>query len=99
MSSSDRVRVMLVCGSGIVSSTLVYPMVEDILRDNGYNFEIIKGGFHEIKNYSNIRLVLTTMAQVPPEVVSLNIPVVVVTDLFKGDSDRITEEINRVLRG
>lgn len=94
----DRVKVMLVCGSGIVSSTLVYPMVEDILRDNKYNYEIIKGSFHEIKNHSNVDLILTTMTHIPPEVEALNIPVVMVTALFKGDTESVSKDINQVLR-
>jgi galactitol-specific phosphotransferase system IIB component len=96
--STKRYRVMLVCGSGIVSSTLVHPLVEDIMKDNGYKCQIIKGGFNDIKGTSNIDLILTTMGEFPREITELNIPIVVVTALFKGDTDAVAADINKALK-
>ncbi len=86
-------RIMLVCGSGMVSSTLVYPMVEEILKEGGYRFEIIKGSFNDVKNNSNIALILTTVSPLPKEVVETGIPITVVTALFRGDKDAVKGDI------
>ncbi|WP_066505088.1 hypothetical protein [Abyssisolibacter fermentans] len=97
--SKSRKRIMLVCGSGMVSSTLVHPMVEEILKEGGFRFEVIKGGFNDIKNHSNIDLVLTTLStKLPKDVTDLNIPTVVVTPLFKGDKEAVREQIYAELR-
>ena len=96
--NTKRFRIMLVCGSGIVSSTLVHPMVEDILQNNNYNYEIIKGGFNDIKGKTNIDLILTTMAEFPQEIKDMGIPIVVVTSLFKGDTAGVEKEINKILK-
>lgn len=89
----DKKRIMLVCGSGMVSSTLVYPMVEEILKEGGFRFEIIKGGYNDVKNHASINLILTTVSPLPKEVVEMGIPVVVVTALFKGDKESVRENI------
>lgn len=95
---SERINIMLVCGSGIVTSTLVYPQVESILQKNHYNYRLIKGGFHDIRNHPNVNLILATMTDVPSEVKKLDIPVIAVTALLKGDTAEIEEQINAVLR-
>ncbi|SKC88072.1 PTS sugar transporter subunit IIB [Maledivibacter halophilus] len=94
----DKKRIMLVCGSGMVSSTLVYPMVEEILKEGGFRYEIIKGGFNDIKKYANINMILTTVSPLPKNVVEMGIPVVVVTSLFKGDKESVRDNIYEVLK-
>ncbi len=93
MNKNKRLNVMLVCGSGIATSTMVYPVVEDILRDGGYNYRIIKGNFHDIKNHANLDLVLTTMASLPQEIVDMNIPIVHVAPLLYGDKANVEKNI------
>lgn len=89
----EKKRVMLVCGSGMVSSTLVYPMVEEILKEGGYRFEIIKGSFNDVKNHQNISIILTTVSPLPKEVLEMGIPISFVTPLFKGNKDAVKGDI------
>jgi len=88
---------MLVCGSGIATSTMVYPVVEDILREGGYSFKIIKGNFHDIKNYTNLDVIMTTMAALPQDILDMKIPVVHVAPLLYGDKDSVSKAIYEVL--
>ena len=95
-----KIKLILVCGSGIASSTLVYPMVEDLLRDNGYDYEILKGTFNDVKNYMDLDMVMTTLTYLPQEVIDLNIPIITVTTLLKGDYETIgtiVEEVKKVM--
>lgn len=89
----ERKKVMLVCGSGIASSTLVAPTVEEILRASPYNCELIKGGLGDLENMVHrIDLILTTI-NLPDDIVQKGFPVVVVTGLFSGENERVKLEI------
>ena len=88
-----RKKVMLVCGSGIASSTLVAPTVEEILRASPYNCELIKGGLGDLKDkIDQIDLLLTTIT-LPGDMGLTDVPVVTVTGLFSGEKERIKVEI------
>jgi len=91
-------RVMLVCGSGIVSSTLVFPVVEEILKESGYRFELIKGTFSEFEGKGKLDLILTTVSPLPKKIVESGIPVVVVTPLFRGDRQAVEGKILSALK-
>jgi galactitol-specific phosphotransferase system IIB component len=93
-------RIMLVCGSGIVSSTLILPPVEDILEKIPYRCQLIKGTFNEIPHVmksGRIDLILTTVSPLPKEVIDTGIPVVVVTPLFKGQKDEVAKSVLEAL--
>lgn len=90
-------RIMLVCGGGVCSSSLVKPMVEDMLDEMGLRYQLIQGSYVEIKNYSNIDLVLTTLTVMPSDVLALNLPIVSVASIFKGQTDDIKANIHRAL--
>jgi|LSQX01.2.fsa_nt_gb galactitol-specific phosphotransferase system IIB component len=90
---------MLVCGSGIVSSTLVAPTVEEILRESPYNCELIKGGLGDLKDKINqIDLLLTTIT-LPKDIEQVGVPVVSVTGLFNGEEEKIKRDILEKLDG
>ena len=97
MNKSRKLKVILVCGSGIATSTMVYPVVEDILREGGYNFHIIKGNFHDIKNYTNLDMILTTMVSLPKEVINLGVPIVYVSSLLHGNKTDVAKNIYDIL--
>jgi galactitol-specific phosphotransferase system IIB component len=93
-------RIMLVCGSGIVSSTLVLPPVEDILEKSTYKCELIKGTFNEIPlvmRTKKIDLILTTVSPLPQAVIDTGIPVVYVTQLFKGEKEEVAKKVYEAL--
>lgn len=86
-------KVMLVCGSGIVSSTIVTPTIEDILRESPYNCELIKGTIGDLKDrLDKVDLILTTVA-LPDNFTKGQVPIIVVTGLFSGEKERIKKEV------
>ncbi|MGB9591305.1 MAG: PTS sugar transporter subunit IIB [Candidatus Kryptoniota bacterium] len=92
-----RKKVLLVCGSGIVSCTLIAPVVEEILNETPYNCELIKGRFHDIPlHIKTLDLILTTVP-LPKDVASGTVPVVVVTRLFGGAKEEVKQQILKAL--
>lgn len=94
---SPRV-VMLVCGSGIISSVIAAPTVESILQSSPYNCELIQGKLSDIKDRLNqIDLLLTTVA-LPKEIDPENVPVVDINGLFSGEEEKIKQDIMEKLQ-
>jgi galactitol-specific phosphotransferase system IIB component len=96
-------KFLLVCGSGIVSCTLVAPTIEDMLREMfKANFELIKGSFLDIPSYiTRIDCILTTvpLSQELKELAKRNnVGVVIVTDIFAGKKEKVKEEIVKMLK-
>ena len=93
-----RKKVMLVCGSGIVSCTLIMPPVEEILESSPYRCELIKGRFHDIPlRIKQLDLILTTVP-LPKDLDIRDVPVVVVMGLFGGQSkDEIKRQVHEAL--
>lgn len=95
----NKKNIMLVCGSGIVSSTLVAPMVEEILQEGKLRYELIKGRIHDIASrIEDLDLILTTVP-LPKEVSESKVPVVVVTDLMGGRKEEVARRIMEALGG
>ena len=94
---NKQLRIMLVCGSGIASSSMIMPQVEKLLDELHYNYKIIKGSFKEIKDTPNLDLVLATMLTMPTYVQELGIPTVCVAKLFRGEKEPIKLEIKKAL--
>ena len=92
-----QLKVMLVCGSGIASSSMILPQCERCLDELGYNYKIIKGSFKEIKDTPNIDLVLATLLTMPDFIKELNIPTVSVAKLFSGDRENVKAAIKKAL--
>lgn len=91
-------KVMLVCGSGIVSCTLILPPVEEILESSSYRCALIKGRFHDIpQRIKELDLILTTVP-LPADLETQDVPIVVVMGLFGGQSkDEIRREVHEAL--
>jgi PTS system galactitol-specific IIB component len=89
---------MLVCGSGIVSCTLIMPPVEAILESSPYRCELIKGRFHDLPlRMKELDLILTTV-QLPKDMDTSGVPVVVVMGLFGGQGkDEIKRQVHEAL--
>ncbi len=88
---------MLVCGSGIVSSTLIMPAIEEILAKSPYDCELIKGRIHEIRDrLKDLDLILST-APLPKDITTGGVPVVIVTALFAGKKEEIKQKILKAL--
>lgn len=94
----QKKKVMLVCGSGIVSCTLIMPPVEEILETSPYRCELIKGRFHDIPaRIDQLDLILTTVP-LPEEFDLKGVPVVVVMGLFGGkNKEEIKKEVHKAL--
>lgn len=100
-SKSGKKRIMLVCGSGIVSSTLIMPPIEEILSECPYNCELIKGTFNDIPlkmKSGGLDLILTTVSPLPKSIEETGVPVVVVTQLFRGEKTEVSKEIREKLK-
>ena len=95
--TKKHLRIMLVCGSGIASSSMIMPQCEQVLDEEGYNYQLIKAGFKDIKDTPNVDLILSTMLQMPPYVQELNIPHVTVAGLFRGDKETVKADIRKAL--
>lgn len=96
MSRKALKNIMLVCGSGIATSSLIAPMVEEILKDNKINYKLIKGSINDISTYDkNVDLVLTTVPL--PKEVSERVPVVVVIELLAGKKEEVSKKIMKTL--
>jgi galactitol-specific phosphotransferase system IIB component len=94
-------RVLLVCGSGIVSSELAAPRVEDILSELTHNNYILyKGTIYDIPKYSSegrIDVALST-APVNSDLLSqIKVPVVIITALLMGKKEKVVEELKKIL--
>jgi galactitol-specific phosphotransferase system IIB component len=102
MASGQKIKkkVMLVCGSGIVSCTLIMPPVEEILESSPFRCELIKGRFHDIPSrIDNLDLILTTVP-LQDEFDLKGVPVVIVMGLFGGgNKEEIRKQIHEALAG
>jgi len=91
-------HVLLVCGSGIVSCTLIMPPVEAILESSPFRCELIKGRFLDIPQRINqLDLILTTVP-LPKDIDLHGVPVVVVMGLFTGQKEQIKSQVHEALQ-
>lgn len=89
--------MMLICGAGIVSSTLLGPIIEDILNAAPCDCKLLKGGLGELGDrIDQIDLLLTTVT-LPGDMRRVDVPQIDVTGLFSGEKDRIEQEILKKL--
>lgn len=79
-----RKRIMLVCGSGIVTSTLIMGSVEDILTEGKIRYDILKSSVGELKSMgknANVDMIITTL-EIDESMV--NCPVIMARELLSG---------------
>ena len=55
-------KVVIACGAGLATSSMVKSKVEDILKKNGIQFKTIQCTLTEVDNYDgDVDLIITTM--------------------------------------
>lgn len=94
---SKRKQIMLVCGSGIVTSSLIMPNVEDILDSFGIKYDIIKGSVQELMNTDSSKYdcVISTLEIDSSQ---LNCPFVMARELLTGTaSPELVEKLRSIL--
>lgn len=100
-------NVLVVCGSGIATSSMVQPAVEEILAKLTSNrYTIDRGAVSDIPGYSsrarnNVDLVLSTVPISKDMASKVTVPVVVVSGLLYGDymtREKVVKEIKQVLQ-
>ena len=100
-------HVLLTCGSGIATSSLIQPEVEGIIAKlTNNNYILDKGTVYDIPGYSpyarkNIDIVLSTVAVPQNMAGKITVPVVVIFKLLYGsneDKEEIIKRIKQVLQ-
>lgn len=95
--NKDRKKILLVCGSGIVTSTLIMSPIEDILKEAGLKYKIVKGSVGEIeaKTKSDKYNMIISTLEFDESIV--NCPVVMARELLSGVP---SEELkNKIVNG
>lgn len=55
-------KIVIACGAGLATSSMVKDKVESILKDNGIPFTTIQCTLSEVENYDgSVDLIITTM--------------------------------------
>ena len=55
-------KVIIACGAGLATSSMVKEKVESLLKQNGINFKTIQCSLNEVENYdAEADLIITTM--------------------------------------
>lgn len=94
--NKGKIKVMIVCGSGIVTSSLVADKIEDMLDSSPYKYEIIKAGVGELARTKKKADVILTTCKIDEGLVS-GIPVIEARGLLSGKTDEIKEKLMEVL--
>lgn len=89
--------IMIACGSGICTSTLAESIIEDILNDHNFSYEIRKGSINDVNTNKNLNvdLILTTF-KLNRNMIN-NIPVIEISEVLSGKTGRVEQEIVAVL--
>ncbi len=87
-------KILLVCGTGVATSTVARKRVEDILDDNGYkgNYRLTQGKVAEVGGLSpNFDFIVTT---VKFDEKTSACPVILATQLLMGfNTESVVEQI------
>lgn len=82
-------RVIIACGTGMATSTMISERVKKVLEDNGIQFQIIQCQLSEIEMHQkNADLIVTSMKVDK----SYDVPVVVGTPFLIGVNEEATKE-------
>jgi len=94
----NRKKVMLVCGSGIVTSSIIMPTVEDVLDSIGIKYKIIKGSVGELKAGGKSLDIDAVISTLEVDASLVNCPVVMARELISGQaSPDLVEKIRQAL--
>lgn len=55
-------KIVIACGAGLATSSMVKDKVEDLLKNNGISFKTIQCTLNEVENHdADVDLIITTM--------------------------------------
>ena len=97
----NEIKILIACGSGIATSTVVQEKVKVILKDANIRANIIKGTVSEIPSKSqNVDLVLVTTNYRK----AIDVPLIPVFGLISGiNEDKIAQDIidtsHKIMKG
>ena len=93
---ADKKRVLVACGTGIATSTVVCKRVEDLLKNNGIDAEVIQCKIAEIGTYEEQADLLVTTT-IPSR--EYKIPVVKAVNYLTGmQTEKTDQEILSALQ-
>ena len=82
-------KIVIACGSGVATSTLIASKVDDLLKKNGLKAQVIQCSLVEVDGYLNgATLVVTAMGRL---VVKGDVPVVVALPYITGIGAEVTD--------
>ena len=89
-------KIIIACGSGVATSTMIASKVEDLLKKLGLKAQVIQCSLTEVEGYlDGATLVVTAMGRLE---VKSDIPVVVALPYITGMGAEATDaEIERIL--
>lgn len=96
VNNKTRIKVLIICGSGLVTSTIVASSIEDMLRKSPYNCELIQGGLKDMRNFEQASLILT-MVTLPEDIDPGDVLVIDVSGLYSEKEERLQQEILEML--
>jgi PTS system galactitol-specific IIB component len=75
-------KIIVACGSGVATSTLIASKVEDILKKHDLKAQVIQCSLNEVDGYlKNATLVVTSMGKLK---VNSDVPVIVALNYITG---------------
>ena len=89
-------KIIIACGSGVATSTMIASKVEDLLKKLGLKAQVIQCSLTEVEGYlDGATLVVTAMGRLE---VKSDVPVVVALPYITGMGAEATDaEIERIL--
>jgi len=97
--SAQKKRVLVACGTGIATATLVSMKVEELLKRNGINAEVVRCRIHEIGFFMStgkVDLIVAT-SQAPG---AGSVPVINSVPIISGvGKDAVEKQIVATLKG
>ena len=88
-------KIIIACGSGVATSTLIASKVEDILKKHDIKAQVIQCSLNEVDgNLKNADLVVTSMGRLKVK----DVPVVLALNYITGiDAEKTDAEIEKIL--
>ena len=91
-------RVVIACGAGLATSTMIVGKVEEILREAGIDYSITQAQIYELDAYDGSADLFVTSMKV--DEAKYQTPVVVGTPFLIGiNEEEIKDRIINILRG
>ena len=87
-------KIIIACGSGVATSTLIASKVEDILKKHDLKAQVIQCSLNEVEgNLKNATLVVTSMGRLTVEDVPVVLALNYITGVGAEETDAAIEHI------